>query len=263
MLIDTHAHLYLEEFDVDRDAMIQRAEGMGVGKFYLPNIDSSSIDPMLKLEKEHPGQCFPMMGLHPCSVKENYEQELALIEKWLATRHFCAIGETGIDLYWDASYIEEQKIAFRRQIQWAKELGIPVIIHSRESTEHILEMLEAEQDGKLYGILHCFTGTSEQANRAIDLGFWLGIGGVLTFKNAGLDKTVRQIPLEYLVLETDSPYLAPVPYRGKRNESAYIRLVAEKLAELKETNLAHVSAVTSSNAEKIFHKKNTTHTTLS
>lgn len=251
-LIDTHTHLYAPQFDEDRDVMIQRAVEAGITKFFLPNIDSSSIDGMLALEKKYPDRCFAMMGLHPCSVKENVEEELALVRKWLDQRRWCAIGEIGIDLYWDKTFVEQQKMAFLRQVEWAKELDIPIVIHSRESIDMIIELLEGVKGDRLRGIFHCFTGTLAQAERIIDLGFLMGIGGVLTFKKAGLDKTVADIDLKYLVLETDSPYLAPTPYRGKRNESAYTRLVAEKLAEAKGMELKEVAEITTTNAEELF-----------
>lgn len=242
----------MAHFDEDRAAMLQRAIDSGIKKFFLPNVDSRSIESMLALESERPEQCFAMMGLHPCSVQENYEEELALVREWLDKRPFCAIGEIGLDLYWDKTTLRIQQDAFRRQIAWAKELDLPIVIHSRESTSEVIEILQDEKGNKLRGIFHCFTGTAEQAAEIIDLGFYLGIGGVLTFKNSGLDKTVETVPLEKIVLETDAPYLAPVPYRGKRNESAYIRLIAEKLADVKGVNLETVAQITTANAESIF-----------
>jgi TatD DNase family protein len=255
MLIDTHTHLYLEQFDKDRDEMIQRAVETGVEKFYLPNIDSSSSDSMLALEAKYPERCFAMMGLHPCSVKENYQEELAIVKEWLDKRPFCAVGEIGIDLYWDKSFFEQQKEAFLTQIEWAKALNLPIVIHSREATDIIIEILQEVNDDQLGGIFHCFGGTLEQANKIIDLGFYLGIGGVLTFKKAGLDKVLVEVPMERIVFETDSPYLAPVPYRGKRNESAYVRLVAEKLMEVKGLTFKEIAAKTSENAEHVFQNK--------
>lgn len=252
MLVDTHAHLYLDQFDEDRAEMLQRARDKGVSRFYLPNIDSSSIDDMLALEKQYPGECFAMMGLHPCSVKSNFKDELAIVEKWLHKRTFVAVGEIGTDLYWDETYAEEQKDAFRIQANWAKDLGIPIVIHCRDSMDLTIDLVQQEQDGRLRGIFHCFGGNLKQAQSIIDLGFYLGIGGVLTFKKSGLDQTIQQVSLEHLVLETDSPYLAPSPFRGKRNESAYIHLVAEKLASVKEISLEEVARVTSENAAKIF-----------
>ena len=255
MLIDTHAHLYLEQFDEDRTEMLQRARQEGVGKFYLPNIDSSSVERMLNMEAQFPNECFAMMGLHPCSVKENYKSELSVVEKWLDERPFAAVGEIGTDLYWDKTFIEEQKTAFEIQAGWAKTLHLPIVIHCRDSMDLTIELVRQEQDGRLKGIFHCFGGTLEQAKVIIDLGFYLGIGGVLTYKKSGLDVVLQQIPMEHLVLETDSPYLAPVPFRGKRNESAYIRQIAEKLAEVKSTSLEEVERVTTENAEKIFGTK--------
>lgn len=254
MLVDTHTHIYLDQFDDDRAEMMQRAKDNGVEKFYLPNIDSSSIDAMLNLEKLHPGTCVAMMGLHPCSVKENYKEELAIVKSWLDKRVFCAIGEIGIDLHWDTSTFEIQKEAFRTQIKWAKELDVPIVIHSRKSTKEVIDVLREEKDDRLRGIFHCFGGSVEEAKSIIDLGFYLGIGGVVTFKKAGLDKTMEDIPLENVVLETDSPYLSPSPYRGKRNESGYVKLVAEKLAAIKNRTLEEVAEITSKNALDIFEK---------
>mgnify|MGYP002624486040 CR=1 FL=1 len=253
--IDTHTHLYLKQFDEDRDEMMQRAFNNGVEQFYLPNIDSNSVEDMLRLEARYPDHCFAMMGLHPCSVKENFREELALVRQWLDKRSFCAVGEIGIDLYWDKTFFEQQKEAFFTQIDWAVELDIPIVIHSRESTDIIIDLLTEVMRPGLRGIFHCFGGTIEQAEAIIDLGFLLGIGGVLTFKKSGLDKTLKAIDLEHIVLETDSPYLAPVPYRGKRNESAYIKLVAEKLAEVKGLTLEVVARITKANALKIFKKE--------
>lgn len=254
MLIDTHTHLYVEQFKDDRVETIERALAAGVKRFYLPNIDSEHIDDLLALEAAYPAHCFAMMGLHPCSVKENYEAELATVKEWLDKRPFCAVGEIGIDLYWDKSFFEQQKDAFRRQIQWAKDLDIPIVIHSRESTWEVIAILQEMQDEKLRGIFHCFGGSVEEANAITELGFHLGIGGVLTFKKAKLDETLKQIDLKHIVLETDSPYLAPKPYRGKRNESAYVRIIAEKLAAVKELSLEEISEVTTQNALKIFGK---------
>lgn len=251
-LIDTHTHIYLEQFDEDRTEMIQRALGSGVEQFFLPNIDSSSIARMLEVEEAWPGRCFAMMGLHPCSVKENFEEELAIVREWLDERPFCAVGEIGIDLYWDKSFFEQQKEAFLQQVEWAKELGAPIVIHSREATDILIELVEQVKDERLSGVFHCFSGTEEQARRIIGLGFYLGIGGVVTFKNAGLDKVMENTGLEHVVLETDAPYLAPVPRRGKRNESAYVRLVAEKLAAIKGLSFREVAEVTTKNAERLF-----------
>ncbi|MEO1258224.1 MAG: TatD family hydrolase [Bacteroidota bacterium] len=262
MLIDTHTHLYLKHFKDDIEETIIRAKTEGIEKFYLPNIDAGSIDSMLELENKFPGVCFPMMGLHPCSVKENYREELTIVKKWLDKRPFCAVGEIGIDLYWDKTFLEEQKKAFITQAGWAKELGIPIVIHARESLDMLIELVKQEKDDRLQGIFHCFTGNLQQARQIMELGFYLGIGGVLTYKNSGLDKTVKDIPLDWLVLETDSPYLTPVPYRGKRNESAYIKIIAQKMAEIKDISLEDVAVTTTANGEKIFAKNSLTYTTL-
>jgi len=251
-LIDTHTHLYVQQFEDDRAETIERAVAAGVEKFYLPAIDSETHEAMLGLEAANPDSFFAMMGLHPCSVKADYEKELKIVEEWLSKRHFCAVGEIGIDLHWDTTFFEQQKDAFRRQINWAKDLDVPIVIHSRKSTWEVIEILSAEKSEKLRGIFHCFGGSVEEANAIIDCGFHLGIGGVLTFKRAGLDKTMEEIDLEHVVLETDSPYLAPSPYRGKRNESAYVKLVAEKMAAIKGIDVAEVAQITSENAKKIF-----------
>lgn len=247
-LIDTHAHLYAEEFDADRTEMLQRALDTGLTHMYLPNIDSSSIEGMLALEAQFPGQCLAMMGLHPCYVKENYREELAIVKSWLEKRSFPAIGEIGIDLYWDKTFVREQEEAFLTQVEWAKQYDLPIVIHSRESMDLIIELLKPVRHSRLRGIFHCFTGTVAQAEAAIELGFLLGIGGVLTFKKSGLDAVLSEIDLKHLVLETDAPYLAPTPFRGKRNESSYLLKVAEKLAEVKGVNLNEVAEVTTQNA---------------
>ena len=252
-LIDTHAHLYSRKFDADRHEMVQRALAAGVERMYLPNIDSESIEGMLALEAAFPDNCFAMMGLHPGSVQpDTYEQELALVEKWLGERLWAGVGETGIDLYWDKSNLDIQKISFARQIEWAKDLGRPIIIHSRESNEECLELVKAGQDGRLRGIFHCFSGTLEQAQRMIDLGFMLGIGGTLTYSKSELPDVLREVPLESIVLETDAPYLPPVPHRGKRNESAFIRHVAEMLSEAKVLPLEKIAQTTTANALRMF-----------
>lgn len=252
MFIDTHTHLYAEEFNNDRAQVIKKAIGAGVKKLYLPNIDSTSIEGMLELEKSYPENCFPMMGLHPCSVNESVEAELKIVEEWLSKRKFCAVGEIGIDLYWDKTFFEQQKMAFQKQIDWALHYDLPIVIHCRDAFDEIFEILSANK--KLpKGIFHCFSGSLEQANKIIDLGgFKLGIGGVVTFKNSGLDKVVEQLDLQHLVLETDSPYLAPVPFRGKRNESSYLMMVAEKVAQIKKSSIAEVAEITTKNAEEIF-----------
>lgn len=252
MLIDTHTHLYLDRFDEDRSEVIEKAKEAGVNKFFLPNIDSTSIDGMLALEKAYPDEIFAMMGLHPCSVKENFEEELEVCKTWIDKRSFCGIGEIGIDLYWDKTFFEQQVEAFKIQINWAKDLDIPIVIHSRDSTKEVIKVLETCHDEKLRGIFHCFGGSIEEANQIIDLGFHLGIGGVLTFKKSGLDKTMEEVELKNVVLETDAPFLAPTPFRGKRNESAYVSLVAQKLAEIKGVTLEEVARVTTKNALEIF-----------
>lgn len=252
MLVDTHAHLYAAQFDEDRAAVLERAFEEEVKQIYLPNIDSSSIDAMLQLEAAYPEHCFAMMGLHPCSVNENYKQELAIVKEWLDKRAFCAVGEIGLDLYWDKTFFEQQKAAFKQQIEWAKALDVPIVIHSRDSTWEVIELLRALNDEKLRGIFHCFGGTVEEANAIIELGFYLGIGGVLTFKKSILKHTLESIDLKHLVLETDAPYLAPTPYRGKRNESAYVKIVAKQLAAIKKITLEEVAIQTTRNAQNIF-----------
>ncbi len=252
MLIDTHAHLYSPKFSSDRDEMVRRAIAAGVTKIYLPNIDAESIDAMLDLEAAFPDNCFAMMGLHPCSVNETVEQELAIVEKYLNERSWAGVGETGIDLYWDKTFFEQQKMAFARQIEWAKDLNLPIIIHSRESNEECIEVVKQGQDGRLRGIFHCFSGTVDQAKRMIDLGFLLGIGGTVTYAKSELPAVLAAIPLEHIVLETDAPYLPPVPHRGKRNESAYIKLVAEMISEIKVMPVSMVAKITSQNAAKVF-----------
>jgi TatD DNase family protein len=251
-LVDTHAHLYAEEFEEDRSDMLARAWENGLEAVYLPNIDSSSIPGMLKLEAENPGRIHAMMGLHPCYVKENYEEELAMVKSWLERRPFCAIGEIGIDWYWDKTFVKEQEIAFITQTKWAIEYDLPIVIHSRESMDQILELLQDLRHPRLRGIFHCFTGTAAQAHSAIEMGFLLGIGGVLTYKNSKLGEEIQDIGLEHLVLETDAPYLTPTPYRGKRNESSYVKLVAEKLSEIKGLQLEAVAEMTTQNALKLF-----------
>jgi TatD DNase family protein len=252
MFVDTHTHLYAEEFNSDRKQLINKAINNGIGKFYLPNIDSTSIEGMLALEKEYPQHCFAMIGLHPCSVNESVEKELETVKGWLAKRKFWAVGEIGIDLYWDKTFFAQQQHAFRTQIQWALDCNYPVVIHCRESFDEIYEILTSF--GRLpKTIFHCFSGNAEQAKKILDLGnFKLGIGGVLTFKNSGLDKVVEQIDLEHLVLETDAPYLAPVPFRGKRNEPSYMLEVARKLAQIKNVSTTEVEEITTRNAEFIF-----------
>jgi TatD DNase family protein len=252
VITDTHTHLYAEEFNADRTALIEKAISNGVKKFYLPNIDSTSIDGMHELEKQFPENCFAMMGLHPCSVNASVESELAIVKSWLEKRKYVAIGEIGIDLYWDKTFLKEQQHAFRTQIQWALDYNYPIVIHCRESFDEIYEILVSFKTLPK-AIFHCFSGTTEQANKILALGnFKLGIGGVVTFKNSGLDKVVEQIDIEHLVLETDAPYLAPVPFRGKRNEPSYILEVARKVAQLKDLSVDEVAEITSGNSDFIF-----------
>lgn len=252
-MIDTHTHLYSEEFDADRKEMIERAINKGVSKFFLPAIDSHHHEKMLSLEKEYPQKIFAMMGLHPCYVKpETWEQELQLVEKYINSRPFCAIGEIGIDLYWDKTTLDIQIQAFEQQIDWAIDKDLPIVIHTRESFNEVFEVLQRKKHPKLRGIFHCFSGNVEQANQAIDLGFSLGIGGVVTFKNGKIDQFLHEIPLEKIVLETDSPYLAPVPHRGKRNESSYLDLVVGKLVNIYQKDFQEIDEITTANALKIF-----------
>lgn len=252
-LIDTHAHLYSPKFASDRDDMIRRAIAAGVTHMFLPNIDSESIEAMLDLEAAFPEHCFAMMGLHPSHVlPDTYEKELALVESWLGKRSWAGIGETGIDLYWDKSTLAIQQIAFARQIEWAKELGKPIIIHSREANREALDLVKQGQDGRLRGIFHCFSGTLDEAKEMIDLGFMLGVGGTLTYPKTDLPAILKQVPLEHIVLETDAPYLPPVPHRGKRNESAFIRHTADMLSEAKVLPPAEIARVTTANALRMF-----------
>lgn len=250
--IDTHAHLYSEEFDADRPEMVDRAIRQGVGTMLMPNIDEDSIGGMLALEVAFPDHCLPMMGLHPVYVKENVEEQLAIVRKWLEARNFWGVGEIGLDFYWDQTYREQQYEAFRRQIGMALEFGLPIAIHSREATRACIDVVKELHNGSLTGVFHCFSGTKEEAEEIIEMGFYLGIGGVVTFKKAGLDTLVADLPLEHLVLETDAPYLAPVPYRGKRNESSYLPLAAQRIADVKNLKIEDVAAITTANAQKLF-----------
>lgn len=252
-MIDTHTHLYAEEFSQDIDLVIDRALENGVESFFLPAIDSESHQEMLQLESKYPNQIYAMMGLHPCYVKpETWEKELGVVKEYLDSRDFCAIGEIGIDLYWDKSTLDIQIQAFEQQIDWAIEKNLPIVIHSRESFDEVIQVLKRKKHEKLRGIFHCFSGDLEQAKQVVDLGFLLGIGGVVTFKNGKIDQFLEQIPLEYIVLETDSPYLAPVPHRGKRNESSYLNLVAGKLVDIYQKDFAEIDRITTENALKIF-----------
>lgn len=254
-MIDTHTHLYSEEFNQDREQVIQQAKEIGVKKFFLPAIDSHTHHAMLNLENQYPDCMYAMMGLHPCSVKEEtFENELKEVKKYLLQRKFSAIGEIGIDLYWDKTTLEIQKKVFKTQIEWALELHLPIVIHSRESFDEILEILEIYKNQNLSGIFHCFTGSLQQAQKILDKGFFLGIGGVVTFKNGKIDQFLNQIPIEKIVIETDAPYLTPTPYRGKRNESAYLGLVVDKLAEIYQKDRESIIKITTENANKVFNE---------
>jgi TatD DNase family protein len=251
-LIDTHCHLYLQDFDSDRDAMIRRGEEAGVRKFYLPSVDSSCFATLLETEAQFAGKCVAMCGLHPCSVKQTWQEELSFFRSWLERRKFAAIGEIGLDFYWDKSFEQQQYHAFREQISWAQEFKIPIVIHSRESMKECIDLVRESQNGSLRGIFHCFGDNLDSARSIIDLGFKLGIGGILTYKKSTLPAVLKEIEMEHMVLETDAPYLSPVPFRGKRNESAYVRFVADKLAEIKSVPVEEVARITSLNALKLF-----------
>jgi TatD DNase family protein len=251
VLIDTHCHLYLENFKSDIDIVIARAKACGVEKFYLPAIDSTVIDPMFALEDKYPGICIAMMGLHPCSVKENYKEELQIAEQWLGKRDFVAIGEIGLDFYWDTSFSKQQYEAFEQQMQWALAKKLPIVIHTRNAMKETIEVVKPFADKGLRGIFHCFSGSLEDATVITDMGFYLGIGGVVTYKKSGLAEIIAQIGLDRLVLETDAPYLTPVPFRGKRNESSYLQYVTEALALITKVSAEEVAAITTANAEKI------------
>lgn len=252
-LVDTHTHLYAEEFDADRDEMLQRAFKNGVTKILLPNIDSTSLQGMKNLCARYPDNCYPMMGLHPCSVKDDFETELALVEKELFSNYkYYGVGEMGLDLYWDKTFYPQQKTTFIQQTKWSIELNLPLSIHTREATDEAIELLSMPELQGARGVFHCFGGTTQQAEQIIGLGFHLGIGGVLTFKNSNLGEVLAPIDLRHIVFETDSPYLAPVPYRGKRNESAYILNIAQKLAELKDISQEEIAAITTANVAAIF-----------
>lgn len=251
---DTHTHLYDGQFTDDEPDMIQRAIDAGVTKMFLPNCDSTTIDGMMQLANRYPEHCFPMMGVHPCYIKDNYKEELALAEKHLSDSKFYAVGEIGLDYYWDLTYKEQQIEAFKTQIDWALQYNLPIVIHSRESLQDCIDVVKNKQNGNLNGIFHCFSGNAHEARQAVDLGFYLGIGGVVTFKNSKLPEVLKEVDLSHIVLETDAPYLAPTPYRGKRNESSYIPLIAEKIAEIKEIPLEEVARITTQNATDIFNK---------
>jgi TatD DNase family protein len=252
LLTDTHAHLYSSQFDEDRDAMMQRAIDAGIQRFFVPAIDSTYAEAMYTLEADYPDNIFLMMGLHPTHVKENYQEELEFVSQQLNTRSFYGIGEIGIDLYWDRSFLKQQQIAFKTQIEWAKERELPIVIHCRDSFDEIFDVLEDTKDDRLRGIFHCFTGTLEQGEKAISFGMKLGIGGVVTFKNGKIDRFLHEIGLEHIVLETDAPYLAPVPYRGKRNESSYLTNVLEKLSAIYQKDAEEIARITTQNSMDVF-----------
>lgn len=252
--IDTHAHIYADRFIGDRQEALRRAQEANVQKIFMPNVDHTSIDAMMEVENLDPTRYFATMGLHPTSVNRDFQRELYIVEDWLSKRKFSAIGEMGTDLYWDKTFWEEQKEAFAIQVGWAKQYHLPVIIHCRETIDETIALVEQLQDGKLTGVFHCFTGNAEQAKKIIRLNFYLGIGGVATFKKGGLDVVLPEVPLEKIVLETDSPYLAPVPHRGKRNEPAYIPLIAQQVADLKKISLEEVQRQTTLNALQLFQQ---------
>jgi TatD DNase family protein len=249
---DTHAHLYDPCFEAELDALMERAADAGVDKIFLPNCDLATVPPMMKLSARFPQRCFPMIGLHPCYVKEDVEAELAGLKAYLEQQSFWAIGEIGLDFYWDKTFVTQQKAAFRQQIGWARAAGLPIVIHSREATTACLDIIESEGSGTVPGILHCFSGTAAEAERTVALGLQLGIGGVVTYKKSNLRDVIRAVGIEHLVLETDAPYLAPVPYRGKRNESSYIPHIAQVVAEALSLPVAEVARITNANAEHIF-----------
>ena len=252
ILVDTHTHLYLEHFDEDRSEMINRAIDRGVKYMLIPNIDSKSVDGMMQLCNDFPENCFPMMGLHPTNVDENFARELDILEDHLKRGNFKAIGEIGIDLYWDKTFVKEQEIAFLKQIEWAKQYDLPIVIHSRDSMKEIFEVLERVNSPELHGVFHCFSGDLNDARRAIEMGFHLGIGGVVTFKKSNLPEILKEIDLSHIMLETDAPYLTPVPFRGRRNESSYTYYIAEKIADIKNITIEEVAEITTSNAIKLF-----------
>jgi len=251
-LIDTHTHLYLKEFSADINEVIERAEKEGVNKFFLPAIDSSETTAMFELEKKFPGKCFAMAGLHPCSVKENYQQELSKTEKLLSERKFAAIGETGLDFYWDTTFVKEQYESLQIQVKWALQYNLPLVLHTRNAMQETIDVVKTYNGVGLKGIFHCFSGTLKNAKDILEIDFYLGIGGVITYKNSGLAEIIKDIDLRYIVLETDAPYLAPVPYRGKRNESSYLKYIVEKIASIKNISIEEVADQTSKNAAEVF-----------
>ena len=251
-LLDTHSHIYLEDFDNDRKEMLQRAEKEGIVKILMPAIDHTTHDKMIKVAVEFENQCLSMMGLHPCSVKDSYVNELKIAEEHLQKNKFYGIGETGLDYYWDLTFIKEQQQVFQVQIEWGLHYNLPVVIHSRNSLDDCIAQVSKNQNGNLKGVFHCFSGSVEQAKEILDLGFYLGIGGVLTYKNSGLDKVMKELDLDKVILETDAPYLTPVPFRGKRNEPAFIKYVVEKLSEIKQISSSDIAEITTKNARELF-----------
>lgn len=254
-MIDTHTHLYVKEFDTDINEVIHRANEEGVEKFYLPAIDSSENEALLALENKFPGKIFAMAGLHPCSVKENFKEELEKIQQQLSQREFAAIGETGLDFYWDTSFTKQQYESLHVHANWALQYNRPLVLHTRNAMQETIDVVKSYKNKNLFGIFHCFGGTLQNAKDIIEQGFLLGIGGVLTYKNSGLAEVLKKIDLKYLVLETDSPYLSPVPFRGKRNESSYLKYIVQKLAEIKEMSVEEIANQTTMNAEIIFSKR--------
>ena len=252
-LVDTHTHLYLKEFSADIYHVIERAEKEGVNKFYLPAIDSSETAAMFELEEKFPAKCIAMAGLHPCSVKENYKEELDKVERLLTERKFAAIGESGLDFYWDTTFTKEQYEALRIQATWARQYNMPLVLHTRNAMQETIDIIRPFSEKGLQGIFHCFGGTMQNAKDITDMGFYLGIGGVVTYKNSGLAEIIKDIDLRHIVLETDAPYLTPVPFRGKRNESSYLKYIVEKIAAIKNITAEEVANETSKNAEKIFN----------
>jgi TatD DNase family protein len=251
-LIDTHAHIYSSKFDSDRDEVIQEIQDSGVERIYMPNVDVETIEAMLACETKYPGLCIPMMGLHPCDVKEDFRNQLSIMKGWLDKRPFAAVGEIGLDLYWDKTFFEQQKEALKIQIEWAKEKQLPIVLHCRESMDETIAIVKENHNGALRGIFHCFNGNVSQAKQIIEMGFLLGIGGVATYKNGGLDQVIPEIGLDNLVLETDAPYLAPVPFRGKRNSPAYLPYIAEKIGDYLQVSKEIVASKTKENALNLF-----------
>lgn len=251
-MIETHAHIYADQFKEDIEEVLERGQEVGLTKIYMPNIDHTSIDGMMELESMHPDLCIATMGLHPCSVQKDFQKELYIVEEWLSKREFAAIGEMGTDLYWDKSFIDQQIEAFNIQVNWAKQYQKPIIVHCRESLDMTIDLVEKAKAEELTGVFHCFNGSVEQANRIKELGFCIGLGGVSTFKNSGMSEVIPQLSLDNVVLETDSPYLSPVPYRGKRNEPSYLKLIAQFIADLRQMSLQDFINITTHNANTLF-----------